>query len=120
METFTMSRKEVPRAGLVKAALAGRITNEQGARALHMTVRQFQRVKKRFREQGARGLLHALRGRPGNRHLTPQAREQIATLMTTTYAGFNDVHLTEKLQEVHGLADPRNSTRSWGLNESRN
>src|SRR3989304_5593774 len=61
METFTMSRKEVPRAGLVKAALAGRITNEQGARALHMTVRQFQRVKKRFRAQGARGLLHALR-----------------------------------------------------------
>ncbi len=75
---------EVPRAGLAKAALAGRITNEQGARALHMSVRQFRRVKKRFREGGARGLLHVLRGRPGNRHLTPQAREQIATLMTTT------------------------------------
>jgi hypothetical protein len=27
----------------------------QRARALHMTVRQFQRVKKRFREHGARG-----------------------------------------------------------------
>ena len=26
-----MSRKEVPRAGLVKAALAGKITNAQGA-----------------------------------------------------------------------------------------
>jgi hypothetical protein len=35
METFTMSRKEVPRAGLVKAALAGRITNEQGADGGH-------------------------------------------------------------------------------------
>ncbi|MFI5338014.1 MAG: ISNCY family transposase [Opitutales bacterium] len=112
METFTMSRKEVPRAGLVKAALAGRITNEQGARALHMTVRQFQRVKKRFREQGARGLLHALRGRPGNRHLTLQAREQITALMTTTYAGFNDVHLTEKLQEGHGLAVSRATVRN--------
>src|SRR3972149_453134 len=112
METFTMSRKEVPRAGLVKAALAGRITNEQGARALHMTVRQFQRVKKRFRAQGARGLLHALRGRPGNRHLTLQAREQITALMTTTYVGFNDVHLTEKLQEGHGLAVSRATVRA--------
>src|SRR3990172_835308 len=112
METFTMSRKEVPRAGLVKAALAGRITNEQGARALHMTVRQFQRVKKRFREHGARGLLHALRGRPGNRHLTPQAREQITALMTTTYVGFNDVHLTEKLQEGHVLAVSRAKVRT--------
>ena len=107
-----MSRKEVPRAGLAKAALAGRITNEQGARALHITVRQFQRVKKRFREHGARGLLHALRGRPGNRHLTLQAREQISALMTTTYAGFNDVHLTEKLQEGHGLAVSRATVRT--------
>lgn len=45
METFTMSRKEVPRAGLVEAALAGRITNAQGAAALGLTVRQFQRLK---------------------------------------------------------------------------
>lgn len=107
-----MSRKEVPRAGLLKAALAGRITNAQGARALRLSVRQFRRLKKRFREGGARGLLHALRGRPGNRHLTPQARAQIATLMTTTYAGFNDVHLTEKLREVHALVVSRSSVRN--------
>ena len=30
-----MSRKEVPRAGLVTAALAARITNQQGATAGH-------------------------------------------------------------------------------------
>ena len=92
-----MSSKEVPRAGLLKAALAGRITNAQGARALRLSVRQFRRLKRRFREQGARGLLHVLRGRPGNRRLAAPAREQIGVLMTTTYAGFNDVHLTEKL-----------------------
>ncbi len=40
-----MSRKEVPRAGLVTAALAGQITNPQGATALHLSVRQFQRLK---------------------------------------------------------------------------
>ncbi len=34
METFTMSRKELPRAGLVAAAIAGRITNRDGAKAL--------------------------------------------------------------------------------------
>ncbi len=107
-----MSRKEVPRAGLLKAALAGRITNAQGARALRLSVRQFRRLKKRFREGGARGLLHALRGRPGNRQLAPQARAQIATLMTTTYAGFNDVHLTEKLREVHALVVSRSSVRT--------
>jgi hypothetical protein len=112
METFTMSRKEVPRAGLVKAALAGKITNAEGARALRLSVRQFRRLKKRFRAQGGRGLLHALRGRPGNARVTAQTREQIAALMTTTYAGFNDVHLTEKLRELHGLAVSRSSVRT--------
>src|SRR6266849_3191954 len=115
METFSMSRKEVPRAGLRKAALVGRITNAQGARALGLSVRQFRRLKRRFREGGARGLLHALRGRPGNRRLAPQAREQVGVLMTTTYAGFNDVHLTEKLREVHQLAVSRSSVRSIRL-----
>jgi len=31
-----MSRKEVPRAGLLKAALAGKISNTQGALAMHV------------------------------------------------------------------------------------
>jgi len=119
METFSMSRKEVPRAGLLKAALAGRITNAQGARALGVSVRQFRRLKKRFRERGTPGLLHALRGRPGNRRLAPQAREQIAGLMTTTYAGFNDVHLTEKLREVHQLVVSRSSVRQVRLTLGR-
>jgi hypothetical protein len=111
METFTMSRKEVPRAGLVKAALAGKVTNAEGARALRLSVRQFRRLKQRFRDRGARGLLHRLRGRTGNRRLTASVRDQIATLMTTTYAGFNDVHLTEKLREVHALTVSRASVR---------
>src|ERR1700675_3862218 len=112
METFTMSRKEVPRAGLVKAALAGKITNAEGARALRLRVRQFRRLKRQFRQRGARGLLHGLRGQPGNGRLTAEVRDQIAALMTTTYLDFNDVHLTEKLREVHQLGVSRSSVRT--------
>jgi hypothetical protein len=36
-----MSRKEVPRPGLLKAALAGKFTNDEGAGALHLSVRQY-------------------------------------------------------------------------------
>ena len=35
-ETLTMSRKDVPRAGLLTAALASRISNAQGALAKHI------------------------------------------------------------------------------------
>jgi hypothetical protein len=112
METFTMSRKEVPRAGLLKAALTGKITNAEGARALGLSVRQFRRLKTRWRTGGARSLVHRLRGRTGNRRLTAAVRDQITRLMTTTYLGFNDSHLTEKLREVHALAVSRSSVRT--------
>jgi hypothetical protein len=56
-ETVTMSRKEAPRVGLVKAALAGQITNAHGAHALGLSLRQFRRLKARYRAEGARGLV---------------------------------------------------------------
>jgi len=106
-----MSRKEVPRAGLVKAALAGKITNQEGARALRLTVRQFKRLKARVRREGPRGLLHRRRGQPSARRVPAAVRAQVVTLMTTTYAGFNDVHLTEKLQQLHALPVSRSTVR---------
>src|SRR5213594_4209891 len=111
METLTRSRKEVPRAGLVKAALAGKITNQEGARALRLTVRQFKRLKARVRRQGLRGLVHRHRGQPSPRRLPAALRTQIVTLMTTTYTGFNDVHLTEKLQQLYALPVSRATVR---------
>lgn len=106
-----MSRKELVRAGLVKAALAGRITNRQGADAVRLTVRQFQRLKRRFEVGGAPALCHESRGRPSPRRLPAPLAAQISQLMATTYRDFNDVHLTEKLQEVEGLSICRESVR---------
>ena len=114
-----MSRKELPRAGLIKAALAGRITNRQAADAVQLTVRQIQRLKRRFEAGGAPTLRHRSRGRPSPRRLSGKLACQIAVLMTTTYAGFNDVHLTEKLREVHGLAVCRESVRRIRLRLGR-
>src|SRR5256886_620181 len=111
METFTMSRKEVPRAGLVHAALVGRITDQRGARALRLSVRQSHRLKRRYQRDGPRGLAHRSRGRPSPRRLPVELRPRIADLITTTYPGLNDVHLTEKLQEEEHLAISRNSVR---------
>ena len=77
-ETLTMSRKEVRRAGLLKAALAGKISNAQGAVAMRVSLRQFQRAKVRFVAEGPRGLLHRLRGRPAPRRLPAEVRTSIA------------------------------------------
>ena len=106
-----MSGKEAPRPGILKALCDERITNGEAAIALHLTVRQVQRLKGRYRESGAAGLVHRGRGQPSPQRLADPVREQIATLMTAVYAGFNDAHLTEKLREQHGLAVSRPTVR---------
>lgn len=106
-----MRRKEVPRAGLLEAARAGTISNAQGARAMRVSLRQFQRVKVRFAAEGVAGLVHRLRGRPSPRRLASAIHARAVALLQGRYAGLNDCHLTEKLREVEGLPLSRSTVR---------
>ena len=106
-----MSRKELPRAGLVTAALAGRISNREGAAALRMSARQFQRLKERFREGGAEALRHRGRGRLSHRRLPAATAVEVQALLSDRYKGFNDTHATEKLLEIEKIAISRESVR---------
>src|SRR5216684_1503745 len=112
-ETLTMSQKEAPRAGLLKALVAGRVTGAEVAAALHLSDRQVRRLRRRFETEGAEGLLHRSRGRPSRRRLARRLRQRVALLLRTTYRDFNDCHATEKLQEVEGLAISRATVHRW-------
>ena len=92
-----MSRKE-PAAGPVQAAVAGKITTAEGAHALEISLRQFRRLKARYRAEGVRGLVHRHRGRPSPRRLDVEIRDRVAELVQTTYRDFNDCHATETLR----------------------
>lgn len=111
METFTLSRKELHRPGLLKGLCSGRLKNAQVAAALGITVRHLRRLKRRFEAGGARALMHGNRGRPSPRRLPVALRAAVVRFMTTLYVGFNDTHLTEKLREQHGLIVSRESVR---------
>ena len=56
-------------------------------------------------------LAHASRGRPSHRRLPDRVRERILQLARTTYAGFNDHHLCEKLVEKEGFSLGRETLR---------
>jgi len=106
-----MSRKEARRPGLVQAAVAGRITTAEGAHALEMSLRQFRRLKARYRAEGVRGLVHRRRGQSSGRGLDVEVRDRVVELVQTTYRDFNDCHGTEKLREVEGLPVSRSTVR---------
>src|SRR2546421_12333410 len=116
METFTLSRKELHRPGLLKALCGGRLTNAQVAAALRITVRQVRRLKRRFEAGGPGALVHGNRDRPSPRRLPPAGRGAGVRLMTAGYRGFNDTPPTEKLRGHHAPG-PSRETRARGREE---
>jgi len=113
-----MSRKEAPREGLVRAALKGRVTNREAADALGLSLRQFRRVRARYRVAGVEGIVHANRGRPSRQRLPEEIAERITRLLAEKYAGFNDRHLTEKLRTVEDIEVSRERVKLRERNEA--
>lgn len=111
MGHLTMSRKEAPRAGLLRAVVAGKLTLEEVASALRLSERQVRRLLVRYRAKGAAGLAHRNRGKHSKRRLAADVRRKILRLLKGIYAGLNDCHLTEKLCEVEGMAVSRAAVR---------
>ena len=110
-ETFTLSQKELQRVSVISTCIKGDLACASAAGLLGLSVRQIKRLKKRLREDGEAALAHANRGRPSHRRLPERIRQAAVRLARTKYAGFNDQHLCEKLNEVEGLQLSRETLR---------
>lgn len=110
-ETFPLSQKELQRVTVLSTCLKGELACASAAELLSLSVRHVKRLKKRLREAGAAAMAHANRGRPSHRRLPEEKRKNILRLARTKYVGFNDHHLTEKLNEVEGLTVSRECLR---------
>src|SRR3989338_4973431 len=113
MKTITLTMKEQNRATtpilskLAKKRGKGNPTIPELAEALGLCERQVYRLKIRYRETGAQGLAHGNRGRKSPRRIPREMRDKIVKLATGKYQGFNDHHLTEKLNELEGIVVSR-------------
>jgi len=103
-ELLTMSMKELDRLRVIQMVLAGTLTWTEAAEQLTLSARQIGNVVARVRRDGARGVVHRLRGRPSNRRLPPGLIQRAVALVHTKYPDFGPTLATEKLRERHGLA----------------
>lgn len=71
----------------------------EAALVLGVTERQSYRIKARIREEGVKGVIHGNRGRRCARKVSEKAERRVVELARGKYRGFNDHHLTEKLEE---------------------
>lgn len=109
--TIALSQKELQRVAVITSCVKGDLACARAASLLNLTPRHVKRLKSRLRQGGEAALAHASRGRPSHRRMPQRVRDRILQLARTTYAGFNDHHLCEKLVEQEGLSLGRETLR---------
>lgn len=115
-EIVGLSVKERARLVELEQVKVGRQTVVAAAERLQMSGRQGKRIWKRYRAEGAKGLVHRSRGRPSNRMLDPDSKQQSLELCRTRLEGFGPTLAAEKLAEV-GLRVSHETLRRWLIGE---
>lgn len=101
--TITMSIQELDRLKVVQAVIDGNLRPGQAADRLSLTVRQVQRLVKRYQLHGPAGLVSGKRGRRSNHQLSQGLAMQVLTVIRDRYADFGPTLACEKLLECHGI-----------------
>lgn len=112
---LTMSAKERRRLLVFDRLREGQLSLSAAARRLRISCRQCGRSYKRYRAEGAKGLVHRSRGRPSNRSKPDEFRSKVVMLYEEKYDGFGPTYAAEKLDEQEGLAVDHETLRRWLL-----
>lgn len=99
--TLTVAQSQTHQ--VVQTAIDGHVTNARAARALGLSVRQFQRLKAKVRREGPAGVRHGNSGNPPHNKLPDYRRQKIFELAKTTYANYNFSHMADALAEDEGI-----------------
>ena len=106
-----LSPRETQRLHVLTLLESGKTTPAEAAKALGVTPRQLRRLRGKLRRQGPTALAHGNRRRAPAHTYPASVRDQVVAFARGKYAGFNDVHLTEKLTAVESLAVSRPTVR---------
>jgi len=98
-----MSIQELSRVQVIQQVIKKHLKQHKAAEQLGVSVRQIKRLKKAYRQFGARGLISKKRGRPSNHQLDAQVKEHALDLLRDRYADFGPTLAHEKMTEVHHL-----------------
>ncbi|MBU4124528.1 MAG: ISNCY family transposase [Nanoarchaeota archaeon] len=103
-----MTIKELNRNSIIQNLISHSFNGTHAAKLLHLSIRQVKRLKARVKERGPRALIHAGRGKPGNRRIPDEEREKITGIIKKHYSDFKPTFTAEKLSENYDIKrDPK-------------
>ena len=111
-ERIELSTRERERLKVLQQVEERKMKQVDAARRLQLSDRQVRRLRQRVREQGDRGIVHRLRGRPSNRRIAAARQQRILARVRQRYADFGPTLASEHLAS-DGLAVSRETLRQW-------
>lgn len=101
---LNMSNNDIDRLRTIREVLDGRLKWVEAIEILDVCERQVARLCAQVRQDGNRGILHGLCGRPSNNRLDEELLGQaLSTLHSPRWEKFGPAFAQEKLDEIHGI-----------------
>lgn len=111
MGEIHMNSKEVNRISILEKLKKKEMKQKNAAAALGISVRQVRRLLKRYKEQGASGITHTLRGTVSNNHADTDVLSLAVATVLEKYDDFTVTMAWEKLVQHHGFLYGRETLR---------
>jgi len=91
------------------------LTNKEASILLNLSIRQIKRLKKKYRDEKEKGIIHGLKGKVGNRKIKKRIVDRIVKIKTNKqnkYYDFSIQLFKEKLEENHNIKIGYSSLRN--------
>jgi len=112
-DILVMSQKELKRLELIKKAIERRITQQEASIFLKISIRQVQRIVRRVREQGDKGVIHLKRGKANCRRISEGIKAKVLRVYGSRYKDFGATFAVEKLKQYEKIKIGRETLRKW-------
>ena len=96
-EVLKVTNAELRKLRVIEQVIEGRIKQKKAAKLLELSERQITRLVKKIRREGAKGIIHGLRGQASNRKYEEKFREKVLEQCRKKYVGFGPTLAQEKL-----------------------
>lgn len=106
-----LSMKEMDQLVIFDRLKKGEISQRGAATTLRCSVRWVRKKYKRYKQQGAEGLVHRSRGKPSHRLWDAEQKDKAMALFEGVFSGFGPTFAAQKLEAMYGIKINRETLR---------
>src|SRR4030066_2164238 len=112
-DIIMVSQRELKRLHIIQKVLNEKLSQVEAGEILLLSDRQIRRIVSKIRQEGDKGIIHGLRGKPASRMLPKKVKEKSIKFYREKYKGFGPTLLSEKLLELEGIKISKETLRNW-------